>query len=359
MPPSTASPAKSSRRAAASTRRWNPGRRLKVRPRREGGAAAMNDPNIISLGDDWRSAPREFWGTQDRAQARREGRVRAELDALTHEPEREFTALPVVPLHTLGGFTMNPKPSRSRDARGRNMTPSSSGRGRLGNPDCARCLRRARKLPAVRRAGSNARGVAVRFTAWRELRPRVPPRARGTGSLSENIGDARPGTGGNSDPGTDAPNARRRPHDTRLLPGTRKQPCQIRTGGEPVPPTDAFFRAERGQVTHHFRNPPRSFRKVADEKRFHADCGKFTNLGANHSERAGTARRIVCGDGCSCLSSLARFAFRSGVRPPAARRSLRARTASAMSVAAARSARAIAGPASGATTRALRSCRKR
>jgi hypothetical protein len=68
----------------------------------------MNWNGIITVGDDWRDWPRETWGSQDRAKARREARGRAEVKALTTQPPRAFEPLPVVPLHTMPGFSLNP-----------------------------------------------------------------------------------------------------------------------------------------------------------------------------------------------------------------------------------------------------------
>jgi hypothetical protein len=107
--------------ARAITIRRRAGCRRAQRFRHTRGAETMNDPNIVSLGSDFRSAPREFWGTRDRAKAAREERVRAELRALTREPQRKFEALPAMSPTPAGGFSLHATPSRASDARGRSV----------------------------------------------------------------------------------------------------------------------------------------------------------------------------------------------------------------------------------------------
>ena len=72
----------------------------------------MSWNGVISVGDDRRDWPRSSWGSRDRAQAAREDRVRAELNALTREPEREFKPLPVQAPNPMGGFSLYAKPRR-------------------------------------------------------------------------------------------------------------------------------------------------------------------------------------------------------------------------------------------------------
>lgn len=69
------------------------------------------NPNIISVGDDFRDWPKELWGTRDRARARAEDRARAQLKAMTLRPEREFKPLPLgQPVPGVSGFRLYEKP---------------------------------------------------------------------------------------------------------------------------------------------------------------------------------------------------------------------------------------------------------
>jgi hypothetical protein len=58
----------------------------------------MNDPNVISIGDDFRRYPREHWGTRDRVRAAREDRVKAMAEG-TRPGVPAVPAGPPVPAH--------------------------------------------------------------------------------------------------------------------------------------------------------------------------------------------------------------------------------------------------------------------
>jgi hypothetical protein len=67
----------------------------------------MND-KIITLGKDWWTFPREYWGTRDRARA------------AAHLAEQQRLDPVVPPLHTPVNFSLHEKPSRA-GARSRNV----------------------------------------------------------------------------------------------------------------------------------------------------------------------------------------------------------------------------------------------
>jgi hypothetical protein len=56
-----------------------------------------NDNNIITLGDDWRSAPRKWWGSEDRA---RDAELKSQLKQMG-EPTvpQPLHPVPSVPLY--------------------------------------------------------------------------------------------------------------------------------------------------------------------------------------------------------------------------------------------------------------------
>jgi hypothetical protein len=84
----------------------------------------MNDPNVISVGDDWREWPCETWGTQDRVQHAREERARAEAKAQRarmRPAPREHTPLAMGPGSDVGSFQLDPPRQPRRDARGREI----------------------------------------------------------------------------------------------------------------------------------------------------------------------------------------------------------------------------------------------
>lgn len=81
------------------------------------GGEGMNNPNIVSVGDDWRSWPRETWGTRDRVHAARRERVRAQLKGFPSSWEAFDPGARDMP-----GFRhLNPPRSRATDARGRQI----------------------------------------------------------------------------------------------------------------------------------------------------------------------------------------------------------------------------------------------
>ena len=80
------------------------------------------DPNIVSVGDDWREWDPALRGTRDRVHAKREEETRRKVKALTSEPDREFRPLPVQLEHMLGAFSLDGRPSyRHQSARSKSI----------------------------------------------------------------------------------------------------------------------------------------------------------------------------------------------------------------------------------------------
>jgi hypothetical protein len=89
----------------------------------------VTDPNVISIGDDFRDFSPEHWGTRDRAQAQAEDRARAALEA-SKPPARDFRPLPGPPV-TLSVNPFGPAPPSSADDRRLGLTPRLDLDGRL------------------------------------------------------------------------------------------------------------------------------------------------------------------------------------------------------------------------------------
>jgi hypothetical protein len=81
----------------------------------------MTDPNVISVGDDYREWPRETWGTRDQVRAAREERARAEVERLTKGLPSSWQ--PYEPgARDMPGFRrLNAPRSRASDPRGRRV----------------------------------------------------------------------------------------------------------------------------------------------------------------------------------------------------------------------------------------------
>jgi hypothetical protein len=77
----------------------------------------VTDPNVISIGEDFRDFSPEHWG-RDRARAAREDRAKSLLEASKPVP-REFSALPGRPVNlSISSLYGAPSPP-GRNARGR------------------------------------------------------------------------------------------------------------------------------------------------------------------------------------------------------------------------------------------------